>query len=39
MVNRLTLVPGCAPEFGVFYWEPAVDGQLLRRLLTLDSED
>ncbi len=39
MVNRLALVPGQAPQFGVFYWEPAVDGRLLRELVTLGPED
>lgn len=33
MLNRLTLVPGSAPEHQAFFWEPAVDGRLLRTLL------
>lgn len=33
MVNTLTFVPGESPAHGLRYWEPVIDGQLLRRLL------
>ncbi len=33
MVNRLTLVPGESPSFGLHFWEPMVDGHPLRAIL------
>ncbi len=35
MANRFTLVPGSMPKYHAWYWEPAIDGHLLRGLLQL----
>lgn len=34
MVNRLTFAPGESRKFGLHFWEPVVDGRLLRQLIT-----
>lgn len=39
MLNRFSLVPGSAPASNLFYWEPSIDGQLLRRHLKLMQEE
>ncbi|MBW0253886.1 hypothetical protein [Cellulomonas sp. PS-H5] len=39
MLNHLALVPGSAPEHGVHFWEPTVDGVPVRRLLRFDDPE
>lgn len=39
MLNHLALVPGTSPEFRAWFWEPAVDGRLLRELFRPDLTD
>ncbi|WP_123914223.1 hypothetical protein [Georgenia muralis] len=39
MLNRFALVPGSALNGAAYYWEPSVDGHLLRSLLKLTVDE